>query len=70
MDDKKIYAEFVNEVEKCGHRHGGNPLVALLSANTYAMLLDIQHETIKIRQKYGINSYQLYEIIDRNRNVS
>ena len=59
MDEKKIYAEFVNEMERCGHRH----------SNTYSMLLDIQHETIKIRRKYGINSYQLYEIIDRNRNV-
>jgi hypothetical protein len=60
MDEKKIYAEFVNEMGKCGHRH----------SNTYAMLLDIQYQTIQIRQKYGINSYQLSSIIDRNRNVS
>ena len=60
MDEKKIYAEFVNEMEKCGHRHG----------DTYAMLLDIQHETSKIRQKYGINSYQLFEIIDRQKNAN
>ena len=60
MDEKKIYAEFVNEMEKCGFRH----------RDTYAMLLDIQHETSKIRQKYGISSYQLSEIIDRNRNVN
>ena len=33
-------------------------------------LLDIQYETSKIRQKYGINSYQLFEIIDRNRNAN
>ena len=59
MDEKKIYAEFVNEMEKCGHRH----------RDTYAMLLDIQHETNKIRQKYGINSHQLADIIDRNRDV-
>ena len=59
MDEKKIYAEFVNEREKCGHRHG----------DTYAMLLDIQHETIKIRQKYGLNSYQLADIIDRQKNA-
>ena len=59
MDEKKIYAEFVNEIEKCGHRH----------RDTYAMLLDIQHETNKIRQKYGINSQQLADIIDRNRDA-
>jgi hypothetical protein len=60
MDEKKIYAEFVNEMGKCEHRH----------EDTYAMLLDIQYETSKIRQKYGINSYQLFEIIDRNRNAN
>ena len=60
MNEKKIYAEFVNEMEKCGLRH----------RDTYAMLLDIQYETSKIRQKYGISSYQLSEIIDRNRNVN
>ena len=59
MDEKKIYAEFVNEIEKCGHIH----------RDTYAMLLDIQHETNKIRQKYGINSQQLADIIDRNRDA-
>ena len=60
MDEKKIYAEFVNEIEKCGLRH----------RDTYAMLLDIQYETNKLRQKYGLNSYQLFEIIDRQKNAS
>ena len=59
MDEKKIYAEFVNEMEKCGHRH----------RDTYAMLLDIQHETNKIRQKYGLDHNQLADIIDRNRDA-
>ena len=60
MNEKKIYAEFVNEMEKCWHRH----------RDTYAMLLDIQDETSKIRQKYGLNSYQLFEIIDRQKNAN